>query len=94
MTPYVPKPRADQRFLAQSGRTVLRGDHEETHSPWHLHQRRRSRSAIEDYLLRHNANPRPFVWTKPAKLILEQERRALDLLDHIKNGYQATESEH
>jgi transposase len=51
-------------------------------------------AAIEDYLLRHNANPRPFVWTKPAKLILEKERRALDLLDHIKNGYQATESEH
>lgn len=51
-------------------------------------------AAIEDYLLRHNANPKPFVWTKPAKVILEKERRALDLLDLIKTGYQASESEH
>jgi transposase len=51
-------------------------------------------AAIEDYLLRHNADPKPFVWTKPAKVILEKERRALDLLDLIKTRYQASESEH
>jgi transposase len=51
-------------------------------------------AAIEDYLRRHNANPKPFVWSKPAKVILENERRALDLLDLIKTGYQASESEH
>jgi len=34
-------------------------------------------AAIDDYLLRHNANPKPFVWTKPASVILEKERRAL-----------------
>jgi transposase len=44
-------------------------------------------AAIEDYLLRHNANPKPFVWTKTAKVILEKERLALDLLDLIKAGY-------
>jgi transposase len=51
-------------------------------------------AAIEDYLLHHNANPKPFVWTKPASAILEKERRALDLLDLIKTGYQVSESEH
>ena len=34
--------------------------------------------AIHDYLLHHNADPKPFVWTKTAEAILRQERRALD----------------
>jgi len=50
--------------------------------------------AIHDYLDRHNANPKPFVWTKTAKVILAKERRALDALEAIKNGYQASDSEH
>jgi hypothetical protein len=32
--------------------------------------------AIEDYIDQHNANPRPFVWTKPAAEILDKVRRA------------------
>jgi transposase len=50
--------------------------------------------AIHDYLLHHNSNPKPFVWTKSAEVILRNERRALDILDAIKNGNQASESEH
>jgi len=50
--------------------------------------------AIEDYLLRHNAFARPYRWTKPAAEILAKERRALDKLDAIKCGYQASDSEH
>ena len=50
--------------------------------------------AIHDYLLRHNADPKPFVWTKSADVILNKERRALDALETIKNGNQASESEH
>ena len=50
--------------------------------------------AIHDYLLHHNADPKPFVWTKTAATILNKERRALDRLDAIKAGNQATESEH
>jgi transposase len=50
--------------------------------------------AIHDYLLRHNAKPRPFVWTKNAQSILKRERRALDLLDLIRSGNQPSESEH
>lgn len=42
--------------------------------------------AIDDYLMRHNAKPKPFVWTKTAEDILTRERRALDLLDLIRNG--------
>jgi transposase len=42
--------------------------------------------AIHDYLDRHNADPKPFVWTKTAKAILAKERRALDLLEAVKAG--------
>ena len=51
-------------------------------------------AAILDYLDGHNANPKPFVWTKTAKVILEKERRALDKLESITTGYQESESEH
>jgi transposase len=51
-------------------------------------------AAILDYLSAHNANPKPFVWTKTADVILEKERRALDALENVKGGYQALESEH
>ena len=50
--------------------------------------------AIHDYLDRHNCDPKPFVWTKSADVILERERRALDRLEVIKSGNQASESEH
>jgi transposase len=50
--------------------------------------------AIHDYLDRHNADPKPFVWTKTAEVILEKEWRALDKLEAIKSGNQASESEH
>ena len=50
--------------------------------------------AIHDYLERHNCDPKPFVWTKSAEIILEKERRALDLLEAIKIGNQPLDSEH
>jgi transposase len=50
--------------------------------------------AIQDYLDHHNANPKPFVWTKTADVILAKERRALDALEAVKNGNQASDSEH
>ena len=49
--------------------------------------------AIDDYLLRHNASPKPFVWTKSAKMILAKERRALKALEAV-TGDQTPESEH
>ena len=52
------------------------------------------KGAIHDYLDRHNADPTPFVWTKTADVILEKERRALDRLEAIKAGNQASKSEH
>ncbi len=51
-------------------------------------------AAIHDYLVRHNANPKPFVWTKSAEIILEKERRALNALEAVRAGHQASESEH
>ena len=43
-------------------------------------------TAIYDYLLQHNARPKPFVWTKSAGDILTRERRALDALDEIRGN--------
>lgn len=38
---------------------------------------------IYDYLLQHNANPKPFVWSKTPEDIIPRERRAFDALDEI-----------
>lgn len=50
--------------------------------------------AIEDYLMRHKADPKPFVWTKSAEVILDKERRALDAFEAIKAGNQTSDSQH
>jgi len=42
--------------------------------------------AIYDYLLQHNAKPKPFVWSKTADDIIARERRALDALDEIRGN--------
>ena len=49
--------------------------------------------AIDDYLLRHNATAKPYVWSKTAADILARERRALDKLEAIKSGNQVSDSE-
>ena len=38
-------------------------------------------SAIIDYLDNHNADPKPFVWTKSAGEILEKVARAKQVLE-------------
>ena len=43
-------------------------------------------AAIYDYLLRYNAKPKPFTWSKTAENILARERRALDTLDEIRGN--------
>jgi hypothetical protein len=50
--------------------------------------------AIRDYLDQHNADPKPFVWTKTAKAVLAKERRALEKLQSITGRSQPTVSEH
>jgi transposase len=51
-------------------------------------------TAIRDYLAKHNADPKPFVWTKTANVILEKNTRARIALNTAQNGNQALESEH
>jgi transposase len=52
------------------------------------------KQAIHHYLDRHNAEPKPFVWTKTAEVILEKEARALAALRAVETRNQALESEH
>ncbi|NND17842.1 MAG: IS630 family transposase, partial [Silicimonas sp.] len=42
--------------------------------------------AIHDYLLHHNAKPKPFIWSKTAEDIITRERRALAKLDEIRGN--------
>lgn len=42
--------------------------------------------AIYDYLVLHNARPKPFIWSKTAEDIIARERRALDALDEIRGS--------
>jgi hypothetical protein len=51
-------------------------------------------AAIYNYVLHHNADPKAFVWTKSAEVILKNEPSALDALEAIASGNQATVSEH
>jgi len=49
---------------------------------------------LQDYLDTHNADPKPFVWTKKADVILAKTKRARTALDAVKAGNQALESDH
>ena len=51
-------------------------------------------AAIQDYLNTHNLDPKPFVWTKTADVILAKTARASAALDAVKNGNQASVPEH
>jgi transposase len=39
--------------------------------------------AVDDYLARHNADPKPFVWTKPVNAILDKVARAKQTLESM-----------
>ena len=39
--------------------------------------------AIDDYLQQHNADPKPFVWTKPVNTILDNVRRAKRVMESL-----------
>lgn len=43
-------------------------------------------SAIEDYVAKHNENPRSFTWTAKAEAILEKVRRARAVLDKMQTA--------
>src|SRR5215813_7956033 len=51
-------------------------------------------ATIADYLTKHNATPKPFVWTKSADVILAKVDRARATLAAVKTGNQALESAH
>src|SRR6185437_3252768 len=55
----------DKRFLAEPGRTVLRGNHREAHSSRHLSQRRRTRTS--------RARLHPYTEQQPKTLFLGDE---------------------
>ena len=42
-------------------------------------------SAIDEYIAHHNTNPKPFIWTKSARDILEKVMQANSRLSSKKN---------
>ena len=67
---------------------------DEAHPARHLPSVAELEQAIRDYLDEHNADPKPFVWTKSANAILKKDRRALQQLALQYDGNQASKSEH
>lgn len=51
-------------------------------------------AAILDYLAKHNADPKPFIWIKTADVIITKTARARAALDAVKGGNQALGPEH
>ena len=51
-------------------------------------------AAINEYLENHNANPKPFSWTKSAAKILEKVARGRQALEKVTQGNQALDSVH
>ena len=51
-------------------------------------------AAIHDYLEHHNADPKPFVWTKSAQEILAKVTRARNALQQITSGNQTLDPLH
>ena len=43
-------------------------------------------AALTDYIVRHNENPKPFIWTAKASDILEKVKRARTTLDKARTG--------
>src|SRR5271168_2608520 len=81
-------------LLAQSGRALLRLDHPGTHPTGRLHLRSRARSCHPPILDHHNADPKPFVWTKSAEEILAKVTRARNALEQLASGNQALNTLH
>jgi hypothetical protein len=50
--------------------------------------------AVRDYLDQHNADPKPFVWTKTANAVIACEHRALEKLQSLTGISQPNVSEH
>ena len=66
---------ADQRQLAESGGTVVRRGDGTMRPPRKPHRCRALEKAMLDYLDQRNRNPKPFVWTADADLILGKVER-------------------
>jgi hypothetical protein len=66
----------DKRLLAESGRTVLRGNTEKRIRRGTFHSVAELERAVLDYIRTRNNSPRPFSWVTKASTILAKVRRA------------------
>jgi hypothetical protein len=63
---------ANRFVVAQSGRTLICGDHTQTYSARVLRSVRDLIKAINDYERHYNQNPRPFQWVASARRIIRK----------------------
>jgi hypothetical protein len=85
---------ADLGLLAQSGGAHLRLDHPGTHPTRRLTSVPQLEAAIHEYLDHHNANRKPFVWTKLAEEIFAKVTRACNALEQRASGKRALNALH
>jgi hypothetical protein len=73
--------------MAEPDRALLRRNHRKAHPARGIFQSvAELEAAILDYLAKHNAQPKPFVWTKTADVILAKTARARTTLNDVKIG--------
>ncbi|SAL51461.1 transposase [Caballeronia udeis] len=72
--------RADLRIVAEHGGALLSRYRYRTFAPWHVPLCSRSVLAIKEYIVVHNQDPIPFMWTATAIDILQKVTLANSVL--------------
>ena len=70
---------AYQQFLTQSGGALVWTHHRKNDPSWDFRSERALEQAIYQRLATWNDNPKPFLWTATADIILEKVRRCKEL---------------
>ena len=70
--PFCAPLHANEFFLAEFSRTLVRGDHTQTYSQGVFKSIQELVDVIEEYIRYNNEDPKPFVWTKKVEQILEK----------------------
>jgi hypothetical protein len=61
--------------MDQSGGTLVRRTHQQTHPTWVFRSVKELEAVIREYIDVHNEDPKPFVWTRTADQILDSIAR-------------------
>ena len=76
---------AHEFIVAEHGRAILPRHHNAGHPTGRLPQRGCVIAAIQAYIVEHNREPKPFIWTATASDILEKVKRGRQALYKVQS---------